>query len=214
MSKLISVNNSKLAKSGKNRGLKFVSFGLPAAQTCPGANKCLRGCYALSGSYLFRQVKESRHHNYLASLQDNFTSQIYTELLNIDKKLTDTILVVRIHDSGDFYSAEYLAKWIEVAAALPHVIFYAYTKSVHITKGVVLPDNFRLIYSLGGKYDTLVERDKMPHARVFESVEDLIDAGYTNASDDDALAIFGGLKIGLVFHHAKNYNNTSWSEVA
>ena len=36
--------------------------------------------------------------------------------------------VVRIHESGDFYSIEYVEKWDNIAKQLPQVKFYAYTK--------------------------------------------------------------------------------------
>jgi hypothetical protein len=40
--------------------------------------------------------------------------------------------VVRVHVAGDFYSAEYVAKWTEVVKACPDIIFYAYTRSWRI----------------------------------------------------------------------------------
>src|SRR6202030_1664315 len=36
---------------------------------------------------------------------------------------------VRIHGSGDFYSAEYVRAWIAVVRACPGTRFYAYTRS-------------------------------------------------------------------------------------
>jgi hypothetical protein len=36
---------------------------------------------------------------------------------------------VRIHEAGDFYSQDYLDKWVRVARALPELIFFAFTKS-------------------------------------------------------------------------------------
>jgi hypothetical protein len=35
----------------------------------------------------------------------------------------------RIHVSGDFFSVEYVKKWIEIVTARPDVTFYAYTRS-------------------------------------------------------------------------------------
>jgi hypothetical protein len=37
--------------------------------------------------------------------------------------------VFRIHASGDFYSAPYTRKWIQIVQALPDVQFYTYTRS-------------------------------------------------------------------------------------
>lgn len=35
---------------------------------------------------------------------------------------------VRLHDSGDFFSQDYLAQWLEVIRARPRTRFYCYTK--------------------------------------------------------------------------------------
>jgi hypothetical protein len=57
--------------------------------------------------------------------------------------------VVRIHESGDFYSVAYFKKWIEIAKKLPGKTFYAYTKSWFIAQHLdELPDNFIIIFSL------------------------------------------------------------------
>ena len=212
---LLSVNNSKLKKSGEKHGLKFASFGTPAASTCPGADACKAGCYALSGSYLWAPVVAARKRNFEATKDSGqFVSKMAGEIAALDSKCRDKVLAIRIHDSGDFYSRAYLESWLRIINQFPHVIFYAYTKSVHLFDWVgELPDNFRVVFSLGGKFDHMVKRDKMSHARVFESVEALIAAGYVDASEDDAVAIFGGRNIGLVYHGAKSIQNTNWDKV-
>ena len=35
---------------------------------------------------------------------------------------------VRLHDAGDFFSREYLARWLEIMRARPQTRFYCYTK--------------------------------------------------------------------------------------
>lgn len=214
---LLSVNNSKLKKSGDKHGLKFASFGIPAASTCPGADACKAGCYALSGSYLWTPVVAARRRNFEATKDSGqFVSKMAGEIAALDSKCRDKVLAIRIHDSGDFYSRAYLESWLRIINQFPHVIFYAYTKSVHLFDAEMLqrlPDNFRVVFSLGGKFDYMVKRDKMSHTRVFESVEALIAAGYVDASEDDAVAIFGGRNIGLVYHGAKSIQNTNWDKV-
>ncbi len=37
--------------------------------------------------------------------------------------------LVRLHSSGDFYNAEYVRKWEEIAAAVPTGTFWAYARS-------------------------------------------------------------------------------------
>jgi hypothetical protein len=71
-------------------------------------------------------------------------------------------IVVRIHDSGDFYSPEYVEKWRRIIAMFPDVLFYCYSKSHRWL--LDMPSNFFLIPSMGGKDDHLIV-DK-PHAKV------------------------------------------------
>jgi hypothetical protein len=57
--------------------------------------------------------------------------------------------VVRVHESGDFYSVEYFRKWLKIARKLPNIQFYAYTKSWFIAQHLEeLTDNFVIIFSL------------------------------------------------------------------
>ena len=107
---------------------------------------------------------------------------------------------IRIHDSGDFYSREYLHKWFKIMESLPHVQFYAYSKSLPLFVNERLPKNFTLIKSLGGKKDNLINLSSDRHARIFKSEQDLIAAGYINASNDDLLAISNNFRVGLVAH--------------
>jgi hypothetical protein len=114
----------------------------------------------------------------------------------IKKKATH----IRIHDSGDFYSREYLHKWFKVMESLPHVQFYAYSKSLPLLANERLPSNFTLIKSLGGKADKDINLDTDRHARIFKTMSELTAAGYSNASDNDLVATFENPKIGLLVH--------------
>lgn len=86
---------------------------------------------------------------------------------------------------------------------MPHVTFYAYTKSLHLDLHSNLPANFKLVQSLGGKYDDRVNLS-MPHSRIFSDDEARISAGYVDGNVDDMSAINGDIKIGLVYHGTKN----------
>lgn len=44
------------------------------------------------------------------------------------------VRVVRIHVSGDFYSADYVDKWLEIVDRFPAVTFYAYTRSWRVAE--------------------------------------------------------------------------------
>jgi hypothetical protein len=182
--------NSKLDKSGIGH------FSLPAILTCPNAGTCKQGCYATQGRYLFPNVRDAYARN--LKLSKNIPALIKT----LSQELTGYSGRIRIHTSGDFYSRKYLQAWLEIIRAHPNVQFYAYTKMVSLLKSVELPSNFTVIFSEGGKEDSLIgETDR--HARVFDSKDSLLAAGYTDASQDDLLALGPEKKIGLVYHGAK-----------
>ena len=84
----------------------------------------------------------------------------------------------------------------------PKVKFYAYTKSKKLFDLVSgKPNNFVLIYSLGSKFDNLVDVNKDRHSKIFYSMEEMFKQGYINASSDDLLAInTNNNKIGLLIH--------------
>lgn len=205
--------NGKMQKTGKKHKVKIVNFTIPALQsingfrTCPNAGLCATGCYARMGAYVFKGPRVKHEANLQATLKADFPIIAIAELTKLKPDL------VRIHDAGDFYSREYLAKWIAIAIAMPDVKFYAYTKMVQLVKNTVLPDNLMIIFSQGGKQDLLINPNTDRHSRVFETVKELKAAGYVNASDDDMLASTINKRVGLVYHGNKNFVNTSWGKV-
>lgn len=94
---------------------------------------------------------------------------------------------VRIHDAGDFHSDPYLARWVGLARARPEVLFYAYTKEVSRVRRVVPhpPPNFRVVFSLGGREDHLLDLDVDRHAEVFPDDATLEAAGYLSQDPSD-----------------------------
>jgi hypothetical protein len=110
---------------------------------------------------------------------------------------------VRIHDSGDFYSEQYLYLWFAIAADNPQVLFYAYTKEVAMLKqhGIKAPANLKWLYSTGGLQDDLITADDR-RADVFPDEQAIKDAGYESQDASDLLAIL--LKTNLVGIPANN----------
>lgn len=186
--------NSKLKKTSVANGIKVMNFGIPAQSTCLWADKCKKYCYASKGAYIWSNVKPAFEAREKITRQDNFPQLMIAEIV---KRKVD---VVRIHDSGDFYSREYVQKWFKVMESLPQVKFYAYTKSLPLFDGVKLPSNFVLIKSEGGKRDDLINPTVDRHARIFKTEAELLAEGYANASDNDLIAIGNNPKIGLLSH--------------
>lgn len=189
----ISWNNSKLKADG------IASFNLPPISTCPARGECEKYCYATQGNQWFKSGYLRRVAAYKATLQDDFVQVMTAHLVS------ERVRILRIHDSGDFYSPQYLMRWVEIANALPNVVFYAYTKQVFLIKKLSdkIPTNLKLIQSLGGKFDSLIDTN-LPHARIFHNLDDLLAAGYTDTSvSDKPAATIGINRIGLIIHGVK-----------
>ena len=196
--------NSKLKETSKKLGLKIFNFSIPAYKSvngetiCKYAKDCVKYCYAQKGNYTrFPKIGQLMEQRYELSKQS-----IFIGLMNIEikKKKADAI---RIHDSGDFYSKEYLQKWISIAKDNPAVNFYAYTKSLPFFKDIILPNNMDIIFSVGGYKDKTIDFNKDRHAQIFSNIEELQKAGYINASKIDYYATkfhSENKKVGLIYH--------------
>lgn len=219
MTKLL-VKNKKIAASA-NDTYTLYNFGIPAYKsvqglvTCPMAGQCAVGCYAQSGAYAWGNVQKAYEFRLLQTQQDNFPELLQKELIpKIKTALRQSKqLVIRIHDSGDFYSVKYIRSWLTIIQNNPTVKFYAYTKMLPIFKRLQangeIPNNFTIIYSEGGTADKLVNCQEDRHARVFPSKEALVVAGYDDASKDDTVAFNSSTgKIGLIYH---GFKSRAWS---
>ena len=192
----LSDGNTKLKADG------IWSFNLIPIIHCPMAGACKSYCYATVGQQAFRNGVLRRARAFLATQQADFVPRMVVE---VGKAVKRGAKAIRIHDSGDFYSAEYVLAWFLIASACPDVKFYAYTKMVPLVKklSAKVPTNMRLIQSLGGISDKLIDRS-LPHSRIFGNLVDLKAAGYMDASESDAPAAFETSPlVGLVIHGAK-----------
>lgn len=150
--KQVKVNKIRYKSANKSQGKTAVTFGnskmsipmfsLPAIQCCPGSTEqCRKFCYAMKAQRLFVQTREKRQRNYELSMTEHFEEIIISELgLSI-------IPYVRIHDSGDFYSQEYLEKWYRIAEVYPERQFLAFTKNFALDYSK-RPKNLVIYYSI------------------------------------------------------------------
>lgn len=203
----ILTQNGKLKKTSKATGLRCFNFSIPAYKsisgkvTCPFAKDCVKYCYAQKAFYKMprnMQYQETRY---------NLTKRADFEQVMIREIVAKRADVIRIHDSGDFYSIAYIKKWFNIAKELPEVRFYAYTKSIPLFKQPEIndntPDNIDIIFSEGSKCDGLINLKKDRHARIFTNHEALLSAGYVSSMDNDLLAtkwFTDSNKIGLIYH--------------
>lgn len=207
------MNNAKLKKTIALNRAHIVTFSLPAAVTCPGADKCLKAGYCCAGNYVFPSVVDKLTRNYNASLSDTFVDKINAELSD---KWSFT-QYVRIHPTGDFYSIGYFGKWVQIAIDNPDVTFYAYTKSVEIVKEYKdrfgLPSNMFIAFSYGSTRDDMIDPEKDSHAVVI-GPDDFIPSGYADGSINDVLMCKGHKKIALRYHHPYiKWEDSGFSEI-
>lgn len=157
--KLFSTSNSKLWKN------KIVTFNLEAVATCPYAGECKAFCYAQKFHF---KINAKKYQSVLEfTKNEGFVSTASDSVEALSK-----IDLFRIHSSGDFYNKTYILKWFDVMRLHPNKLFYAYTKSVVLFKGLDLPANFLLIQSEGTTNDEkFIDRSKT-FARVFHTREE------------------------------------------
>ena len=132
---------------------------------------------------------------------------VEAELLMDVQQLPKRIKQVRIHDSGDFYSFEYFYTWCRVADACRDLVFYGYTKQIEwyqrLLKDRKIPHNMYIAQSVGGKEDYLID-PYLPHSRIFPTIDELKDNGYTDCTHTDVPVYQGVHRIGLVYHGSRN----------
>lgn len=127
-----------LTRGNTKLGSRVWHFNLPAGESCPGASEwCARHCYAKRGNYRFTRSKYAAN---MAMPTGELGRQLDAELSALPARA-----VVRIHTSGDFHSAAYVAMWAALASQYPGMPFYAYTRSWRVPSLVPALDEFRAL---------------------------------------------------------------------
>ena len=164
-----------------NQDTAFLIWNLPACITCPYATEhCKKACYARKAERAYPQVLPARLRNLEDSKRADFVERMTATIRNASERCKKAHLIVRIHESGDFYNQEYADKWLAIAHALEddaRIVFINYTKSFPYFDGVALPSNFHIRASVWD--DTrpemleTIERNAWP---IYTAVEKFTDA--------------------------------------
>ena len=153
---------------------KIYSLDLLSGHSCPFAEKCLSKAVVQSDGRrkikdglktefrCFSASQEVQYNNVFNSRKHNFDMLRQAE--NMDLLLMDSLPknagIVRIHVAGDFFNADYMQAWYNVALMNPSVLFYAYTKSLTYWEYSIneYPElhNFVLTASYGGRADHMI----------------------------------------------------------
>jgi hypothetical protein len=169
-------------------------FSIPAGYTCPHAGVCktmadrntgtihdlpqLTGteaqefrCFAAMAETI-PTVRDARWHNWdlLREAMYNNGSQVIMmrDLIDLSLSMQPPSELVRIHESGDFWTENYMRAWILAAIQRPKQKFYAYTKSLGMWLNLkdIIPSNFYLTASCGGTLDYLLPKNQDVFKRI------------------------------------------------
>lgn len=203
-------------KGNKKLGDQVLSISCSPILNCPGApiggcqftkkngKRC--SCYAMGIRNRYPSVK--KYHEHVDQLFNEKTlgegyRTLQAELDGLKKRPR----AIRLFGSGgDFRHQQVVTLFKLLAMANTDIVFYAYTKSMNLDFEF-LPTNFRIIQSIGGRFDHLINWN-LPVARVFRSEEALIaenalcmehgEVPWKDGSNDDTLAEQGFPFIALI----------------
>jgi hypothetical protein len=181
-----STGNGKL----KNR----LIFNIPAGYACPHAGVCKTMADRTTGKIMdlpqftgteadeYRcfaamaetrpTVREARWHNWdllREAIHSNGNQAIaLRDLIDISLLSQSQKDLIRVHESGDFWTENYMRAWMMVAQSRPQQTFYAYTKSLGMWYNLrdIIPSNFYLTASSGGTLDYLISKYPDVYQRV------------------------------------------------
>jgi len=191
---------------------KVYSLSLPSGWTCPGALDCLSKADRVTGKITdgphttyrcFAASMEARSPALRAQVWHNFDLIKAAKTRGAIAKLILASIpgdadVIRIHVGGDMFSLAYMGAWLDVAAAKPNIIFYAYTKSIHHWEKIgQLPPNLQFTGSDGGRFDDKLG-DRKRSVVVFHP--DQAAALGLEIDHDDTHAAIGSESFALLIH--------------
>jgi hypothetical protein len=196
-------------------GNRVYSFDLPAGHSCPFAKLCLSKvvvgrngkkklkdgkdtafrCFSASQEVAYPNVYNARKYNFDALRSLHLNDMVR----KIDSSIPVDCGILRLHVSGDFFSPAYFQAWIEIAKQRKYLLIYAYTKSLpYVEKHKeMIPSNFVLTASYGGKRDDLIKMLRLRFARVIFSKSQ---AGHLPIDHDDSHAAIRGKSFALLLH--------------
>lgn len=180
--------NAKLKHLESITERKLYTFSILSGHNCPFAYDCQSfavktpdgmrikdgkhtkfRCFSASQEVLFPGVYSQRAEN--AKIVAEASKSVSKAADKLITAIPDDCKMVRIHVGGDFKTLAYFDAWLRVAAELPDVWFYAYTKSLPfwVKRINAIPNNMQLTASLGGKRDDLINTYSLRSARVVEN---------------------------------------------
>jgi hypothetical protein len=194
------LNTMKLLKfsTGNGKLKNRLIFNIPAGYACPHAGVCKTMADRVTGKIMdlpqftgteadeYRcfaamaetrpTVREARWHNWdllreTMHMNGN-QAMLLRDLIDLSLSMQPSKKLLRIHESGDFWTENYMRAWIMVAQERPKQTFYAYTKSLGMWLNLkdIIPSNFYLTASQGGTLDYLIPK----YPEVFQRIAHVV----------------------------------------
>jgi len=229
-----STGNAKLGKR--------LIFSLPAGHSCPGAGLCRTYASRVDGTIIdhpigdsdaleFRcfaamaetrpNVRNARWHNWdvmqAALKQDGDPAHNVHSVLMASLDAQPVLDLVRVHESGDYKTLDYMKGWMLTATARPHQKFYSYTKSLPVWLALhdQMPNNFYLTASFGGLYDSMITQYPevfKRYARVVYSQQEADSLGLSVDHDDSHC--FKDQPFALIVHGSQRAGSAASKAIA
>lgn len=190
-------------------------FNLPAGYACPHAGVCKTmadrttglitdlpqyngtdaaeyRCFAAMAETR-PTVRQARWHNWdlirETMYMDGDQVTLIHDLIELSLLAQPKRDLIRIHESGDYWTENYMKAWILTAQEHPDINFYSYTKSLGMWYQLkdLMPSNFYLTASCGGTLDYLIPKYPDVFQRVAYVVyteEDAVERGLSVDHDD------------------------------
>jgi hypothetical protein len=188
---------------------RIIHLSLPSGHSCPAALECLSKadqdtgkitdgkdtryrCYAAMQEARHTAVRKQRWQNFI-KLKKKGSKDMFKLLLSSLKRHRDNYLknhnqqpIIRAHIGGDFFNKAYFLAWMRLAKTYSPTWFYAYTKRIDLwmDNEFEIPPNFELNASRGGKYDFLIDENKLKSAEVVFSHDEAKQKGLELDHDD------------------------------
>jgi len=210
---------------------KIYSFDLLSGHSCPFADKCLSKaivtdsgrriqdgpntefrCYSASQEVLFTGVYNLRKGNFDA-LRGKSSAEMFDL---IDSALPKNTGIVRIHSAGDYFSPDYFDAWLAVARLNPDILFYSYTKALPywVNRINMIPDNFILTASFGGRRDNLIYEYCLRSVKVINHPDEAGSLEIDHTDEHAARPSLRDIPFALLLHGVQKKNSIASSAIS
>ncbi len=116
------MNTKLLIKGNAKLGPDILTWSIDHASCLGKTAVCDKVCYVKDYMKRYNAVESAYKVRAIRSMEADFVPRVQLEIIKSGCSL------VRIHVCGDFYSLQYLQKWIDIATALPNVRFNCFTR--------------------------------------------------------------------------------------